>query len=1631
MHVSPEDHAAGSAEAADSRASITRRDFLRLTALSGIGSAAGGWHLFGPAGAIGARGAFVALAQAGACPIWLQSGVLGLAGLGNRLVGGDGEPLPLIGNHLRWAFAPALGFPSGGFELYRRTRGEDRTLCVTPSKADIGKSLGTQALLGELLLGSEAEIQVVDLAPGPADGEPEIDLRGKPPLSIWLREPCRRVDLSLWELGAGTSLRATAYDQGIAVAQQVTTAGSGLKLVALQANRIDQVVIAGNREGAGLLTRICYAPVALNVAESQPGTVTPTATPSPTPRTPMPRASATPTATPSATFTPLPPSPTPPPTRPRPTVPPFAEGSGGADEDPGAGWEDRAAVLNQLDPACGPWVKLNKEPIGLPLADSAYPYPSRPATAAAAWQLARSRLDGVAGADLQPVFPDLMDLLRRIYHPGPFPDGVPECPPPSATDSPVAEFGLEALDIALLAALDPDLARAIGLYWVDGPLFIAQGLQAAPAATQGLAYDYMVVAHYGADTAAPRFVHGWDAGISLLEPLGSGLPAGTTPRGPLVYTTSAPLPIGPRPVAGWGNFRALQMADALGAKALRITLPEPVEAVELWLDLADASALATARAFAGAEEIDVAIRPSGASSATKLLLLGDGIDTVVLEGRNLFLVRTLGHLDYRPGGDIGAIAFGIVLSQAPGLAAPSGLAADAVPVLTKVDFDCAAVTGQAAAALRWDLPLDQGLLLPSGPVLYNVDRAPAGDGDSAAIPAPGSGAWQPARRGLLPSRPANPAACDPLPGLPDWPVARPLLVDTAPNGSERWQAYRVRGVSLFGQSTALSPPVAVELRDEVAPPAPADFHVKYLDPTPDPEDTQVPPRLADRSLGPAERDWVRAGGGRHGLRLRWRWTANLREQAPDAAEFRVYVHPGRPNLVTGRINTVAGPDANQMVLLGTDIPPLSLPSGHVPNAFQGEHLIQGPNHYPIVASGASLGVLTLTFRKLDWSPPGGNSANGVTVAAPELQPLPEAGAPFSLSVRPMRALRGMLTGVAAGTGPQLSVMTDVRYPAAGFANPLSMAGRGLKLAQGGVLWDILGNSFGWKFTMVLARRDCAPFVPSAGEAFEVLEPGPQPGVFRAFPRLPANPHWRDFSDPRVWQTRLTTIPVRGPYDGQIEEVTDHGDGTKTLRFNVSLNDPGNWIGGDLEAGGGIWPVLRILAADRMLVANSRRDPATGEVTVPAPAPVQPPVGSTFTFWPDFVVELPNPPVPAAGEAAAWLTVGVSTADDEAYVPDPRTGGGQSGNEGRLAPAVTVMRVDRSLPPAPEAVAVPKPLVATPADFLSRSFFRVRFKKSPLAGARYRVYRALAAIVPPPDPENPPFPPVWTAPPEEDYLLVTPEPIRAEEHEDVAEKGYAPDAATVVAFTDTLDGRSRSAYYYLVRAESPAGVLGAPLTIGPVTCPDVAPPTAPALKAVYAKEDAIRLTWSASPEPDLARYRIYRVDDASLAADLRLMGPPIAEITGNPAAPEYLDAQVIPFKPYTYRVVAIDSSDNVSAPSAAATGQAIHTAPPPLPGAPALTPSWDTGKPRARAFLEWDWAPAETDLRVLIERSPAEDGPFQTVSVSPLDGGPWLPADARTMFDQAYGGQDWWYRLSVRGIGGLTRVGPATKLARRV
>jgi hypothetical protein len=115
--------------------------------------------------------------------------------------------------------------------------------------------------------------------------------------------------------------------------------------------------------------------------------------------------------------------------------------------------------------------------------------------------------------------------------------------------------------------------------------------------------------------------------------------------------------------------------------------------------------------------------------------------------------------------------------------------------------------------------------------------------------------------------------------------------------------------------------------------------------------------------------------------------------------------------------------------------------------------------------------------------------------------------------------------------------------------------------------------------------------------------------------------------------------------------------------------------------------------------------------------------------------------------------------------------------------------------------------------------------------------------------------------------------------------------------------------YVVRAVAATDpvVESAPSEEVCLTVRDVAPPAPPSGVAAIAADGAIEVSWSPSPEPDLAGYRIYRATPG---------GEPVRLAEVGPGETSYRDASEAG-APYLYTLTAVDAAGNESAPSAAA------------------------------------------------------------------------------------------------------------------
>ena len=137
--------------------------------------------------------------------------------------------------------------------------------------------------------------------------------------------------------------------------------------------------------------------------------------------------------------------------------------------------------------------------------------------------------------------------------------------------------------------------------------------------------------------------------------------------------------------------------------------------------------------------------------------------------------------------------------------------------------------------------------------------------------------------------------------------------------------------------------------------------------------------------------------------------------------------------------------------------------------------------------------------------------------------------------------------------------------------------------------------------------------------------------------------------------------------------------------------------------------------------------------------------------------------------------------------------------------------------------------------------------------------------------------------------------------------------------DDDDVTSGTIYAYHIRSVTPAGLLSRP-SFPSIVLVDFEPPSPPpGIEAEAVSGDScdfppcapfVRITWSASPEADVATYNLFRLPPFSA-------GPLV-----NLPFLQFEDFDIEPCITYRYYVTAIDLTENESAPSAAVSARYI-------------------------------------------------------------------------------------------------------------
>jgi hypothetical protein len=468
----------------------------------------------------------------------------------------------------------------------------------------------------------------------------------------------------------------------------------------------------------------------------------------------------------------------------------------------------------------------------LPVTDPGYPCGPQPTGTDE--DEARSRV--AAGVDwaarYSAGFADLHPHLKALA------TRTPTSFPPS-TDPDAPDLGMDPASAVLVAALDPHIARMLGLAWDD---------DLRPNGLDGKEWSYKLVGRWkGARVLRP---------LDSLEALATLAEWGMMIRG------------------DWQNLEPVDGAIRVHAgaeAAFRVDFAEPVDEVMLEVSTApaidwvafDAAGDRIASGTLGARR-DEREDHERVESSGEQLLMAAGTSALELSAADTFLLFALGFTAI-PVERFTILPFVVAADPGP----PKGPTS-----ITARPEQPGGTASPLQAALTWDLDASPaGVYAENACVLYQVAARQLSTDPAATQPQP-----PPLKREYLlndgrPILVPSEAAGAPKP---------PARYYTDQNLSEGWRAWWARGVDLFGRVSAPSPPDVERLEDSALPPPPFLLHTEYVQAAL----TSQQAALSGRSsIG---RAWASAHAGKNSVAVSWGWTPELEALAPDVDGFRVY-----------------------------------------------------------------------------------------------------------------------------------------------------------------------------------------------------------------------------------------------------------------------------------------------------------------------------------------------------------------------------------------------------------------------------------------------------------------------------------------------------------------------------------------------------------------------------------------------------------------------------------------------------------------------------------------------------------------------------------------------------------------------
>ncbi len=546
------------------------------------------------------------------------------------------------------------------------------------------------------------------------------------------------------------------------------------------------------------------------------------------------------------------------------------------------------------------------------------------------WEIVKCRLGKEKACDFEGRnFKDIQTVIGQINGDGkewPVGWSLMSYPPdPEAcSGQPGANLQITAYDVLLLESMNPDLARILGLYWVDADIEADK------------VYDYKVEAS-------------WPAQPEVLWKLRNEITFNDMGEGgifnSLVWKDRAVL-YGPRPLRmTWPNasraeygitFNYPDNADVeLVFSSIGSSSQKPVREVQLFVRQQGPEA--TLAAYTSGRQAPIDTCTLRKQEGILAVHSQEPIERVRLQGEGVIIFRIHYDEEYIAHGKRSYVLCNARMKKPKPLGVPTGLKVHCLRGgAIEETATCELVEHRFSAGLTWDLPKNNGNMLAENmPISFQVRRAaPRGEITEVTAGSPVMVVREQADLAAKLGYEPKLETC----AEKETVKARQLFRDYVDESGI--YGYQIAGVDIFGRTSEYCPVETVDLVPPVPPP-PSDVNAKFLDfSTYD----SAANEFGDPNLTVEEKEWL-CVNQTSGIVVRWRWTEQLRARSPEARGFRIHLKLGWLNVLQGR--NLATTDISAGYRIETDIQ-----QGVGANSLVGEWLRQDRMIYKVVANTA-------------------------------------------------------------------------------------------------------------------------------------------------------------------------------------------------------------------------------------------------------------------------------------------------------------------------------------------------------------------------------------------------------------------------------------------------------------------------------------------------------------------------------------------------------------------------------------------------------------------------------------------------------------------------------------------------------